>query len=199
MKNKLDRIEQIFLLVAGVWLFLRLWPDDFAYAYYNIFLLLFSEGLALVFVLLRKKTDDISMRARDWGVALVGSAGPLFVGAGGAPIAFNVGLVLLFLGIFIHIGAKLSLNFSFGIVAANRGVKTKGLYALVRHPMYLGYMITHMGYLLAAPSWRNLVVYGVVWTAFALRIQAEERVLMADPAYAAFAQKTRWRLVPGVF
>lgn len=194
-----DRFEQILLITAGIWLIIRLWPEDITYTYIDIYLLLFSESVAVLFVLLRRSTQDISLRFRDWAAAITGSAGPLFVGAGGEPIAYNFGVALLFLGIIIHIAAKLSLNFSFGIVAANRGVKSSGVYYVVRHPMYLGYMLSHSGYLLAAPSWRNLAIYTIVWTAFVIRILAEERVLMKDPAYRKLAERTRWRLVPFVF
>lgn len=199
MRVFLDRFEQLFLIVAGGYLFYRLLPDDFAFAYLNTYLLLFSEGVALLFVLLRKSTRDISPSFFDWFVAIIGSAGPLFVGPIGVPIAYELALVLLSTGILVHIGAKLSLNFSFGIVAANRGVKSNGLYAIVRHPMYVGYMVTHMGFLLAGPTLRNVCIYGVVWIAFILRILAEEKVLMKDPAYQALAEKTRWRLIPFLF
>jgi len=195
----LDRVEQLILLVGGIWLFTRLWPADFSYASFNTYLLLFSEGIAILFVLLRKETGDISIRVRDWTAAIVGSAGPLFVGAGGASIAYDVGIILLSAGIFIHIGAKLSLNRSFGIVAANRGVKSQGLYRIVRHPMYFGYMVTHAGFLLAAPSWRNALVYLTVWSAFILRLMAEEKILIKDPAYQTYMTRTRWRVIPFVF
>lgn len=57
-----------------------------------------------------------------------------------------------------HVGAKLCLWRSFGLVAAHRGLKAGGLYAVVRHPMYAGYVISHVGYLLVAPSWWNLAI-----------------------------------------
>jgi protein-S-isoprenylcysteine O-methyltransferase Ste14 len=39
---------------------------------------------------------------------------------------------------------------------ANRGVVSSGLYRLVRHPIYMGYLITHAGFLLANPTVWNI-------------------------------------------
>jgi protein-S-isoprenylcysteine O-methyltransferase Ste14 len=88
---------------------------------------------------------------------------------------------------------------SFGLAAANRGVVRGGPYRVVRHPIYLGYLCAHLGFLLNNPTWWNAGVYAVA-TAFQIyRILAEERVLGADPAYAEFRKQVRWRLAPGLF
>ena len=76
---------------------------------------------------------------------------------------------------------------------------TRGPYAVVRHPMYAGYLFVHIGILLLMPSALNAVIYGIGWWAQILRLLAEERLLGEDPAYRAFMAKTRWRLVPGIF
>ena len=41
--------------------------------------------------------------------------------------------------------AKFSLARSFGLAPANRGVKSRGAYAFLRHPMYLGYVVEWIG------------------------------------------------------
>ena len=43
-------------------------------------------------------------------------------------------------GLLVVIGGKLSLGRSFGLMPANRGVVSSGLYRIVRHPIYLGYL-----------------------------------------------------------
>ena len=65
--------------------------------------------------------------------------------------------------------------------------------------MYLGYVTGHIGFLLVSPNLWNLMVYGVSFTIQLFRILAEERLLGADPTYAAFKGSTRWRVLPGVF
>ncbi|CAN5229120.1 isoprenylcysteine carboxylmethyltransferase family protein [soil metagenome] len=160
-------------------------------------LIVLSEGLIAAMVLFRRPTDDISLRPIDWATGFLGTALPMLFHPTGA--GWNGAVILMAGGLLISLGAKLSLRRSFGIVAANRGVKSTGLYAAVRHPMYLGYLITYIGTLLLNPSVWNLILV-VLWFGFEIiRIHAEERVLMRDEAYAAHAQKVRFRLIPGVW
>jgi len=195
----LDRVEQVVALLLYAFLIHRIWPQMADPTSMLSYLLLISEGAVVLFLLIRKPTEEISMRPRDWLIATAGTFLGLLVANGGTPISVPAAAVLLMIGMLIHIGAKISLNRSFGLVAANRGVKNKGLYRFVRHPMYAGYMIAHVGFLLAHPTLRNLLIYAAVWTLLVMRIMAEERVLRGDPAYAAFAERVRWRLMPGVY
>ncbi len=195
----LDRIEQVIVALLFGWLTYRIWPEDLSGLGFFPILLLVSEGLVVLFILLRRPTEQISLRVRDWLIAAAGTFCALMVGPGGEPILAELGISLLVTGTFIHIAAKLSLRRSFGLVAANRGVHVSGMYALVRHPMYAGYMITHVGYLLLAPSLWNLAIYAAAWSLLIARIFAEERVLERDEAYRALRQRVRYRLIPGVY
>ncbi|MEL0253295.1 MAG: isoprenylcysteine carboxylmethyltransferase family protein, partial [Novosphingobium sp.] len=89
----------------------------------------------------------------------------------------------------------MSLRRSFGVAPANRGIKTNGLYRFVRHPIYAGYLVLHIGLFILIPSVYNLAVYAVAWAAQIMRIKAEEALLLQDPAYVAFKQRTRFRLM----
>jgi len=52
---------------------------------------------------------------------------------------------------------------------------------------------------LTHPSVRNSVVL-LVWAGMQIaRIHAEERRLSSDPAYEAYAQRVRHRLIPGIW
>lgn len=195
----LDRSEQILLLVLAALLKFRIWPDQVSAANWFPLLILLSEGTVVLLVLFRRPTERISTNYRDWAVAFAGGLTPLLVGKGAPPLSAAGGVVLLMLGMTIHLWAKLSLLRSFGVVAADRGVKRGGLYAVVRHPMYAGYILTHVGYLLVAPSWWNLAVYCVAWALFVPRIFAEERVLQANAQYRDYMAHVRYRLLPGVF
>ena len=88
---------------------------------------------------------------------------------------------------------------SFGIVAANRGVKVHGPYRLVRHPIYVAEFITTVGFLMSNFTPINLAI-SVVVTAFTLgRIHAEERVLSQTEEYRAYQAQVRWRLFRGLY
>ena len=195
----LDRLEQAAVLVLYGWLVVRLWPEDFSPANWYAILLLVSEGLVVALLLARRPTENISRRIGDWALAAGGTFLVLMVGKGGAPIHAGLGFMLMLFGLSIHVGAKLSLWRSFGLVAANRGVKTIGLYRFVRHPMYAGYMLSHVGFLLAAPSWWNLAVYLLTWTLLVARIVVEERTLREDISYRDYTQRVRYRLLPLVY
>ena len=101
-------------------------------------------------------------------------------------------------GILWQIYAKLSLGRSFGLLPANRGIVTHGAYGLVRHPIYLGYFVSHMGFLLGSFSWYNLWLFAVLYFFQYLRILEEEKLLAADAEYSAYMQKIKYKLLPGI-
>jgi protein-S-isoprenylcysteine O-methyltransferase Ste14 len=103
------------------------------------------------------------------------------------------------MGLCLQTSAKLILWKSFGIVAANRGVKVAGPYRFIRHPIYAGYVLTHIGFLLGFPSLRNAILYLVALMIQSARLMREERILLQDPAYRAYAARTRYRLLPGLY
>lgn len=197
----LDLVEKALVASFMALLALRLVPQAAATLSPPILLLLLSESVVVLFILLRRPTRDISRRPADWALGLAGTLLPLTAiapqGTPVAPIALCAGLMGV--GFLLQLWAKLTLRRSFGVVAANRGVKASGPYRLVRHPMYAGYALTHVGFLLSGPAAWNLVVYGATLVIAIRRILAEERVLMQDAAYRTLAEKTRSRLLPFVF
>jgi protein-S-isoprenylcysteine O-methyltransferase Ste14 len=197
--RRLDRAEQGLIVVLWAWLVWRVLNASNAMAP----LVLIAETSVLIFVLLRRPTDNISLRLGDWLLAITATAAPLLLVPADTPAllvpleSLAVGLVMV--GNVLQIFAKFSLNRSFGVAPANRGIKTDGLYRFVRHPIYAGYLLAHIGVFLLMPSLFNLALYVIGWWAQILRLLAEEALLGEDPQYRAFMQKTRWRLIPGLF
>lgn len=111
----------------------------------------------------------------------------------------QVGASLCCAGILWQLFAKVSLRRSFGILPANRGIVTRGAYRVVRHPIYLGYFITDMGFLSTNFGWRNLLVYAGLYVLQIGRLLREERLLSDDPEYRAYQADVRYRVIPGVF
>ena len=144
-------------------------------------LILVSETLTALLVLIRRP-GPMATSFYAWAIAIIGTCAPLLVQpAGGALIPIGAAAALMIVGLFVSLAAKLFLRRSFGIVAACRGVRREGPYRLVRHPMYTGYVITQLGFLLANPSLLNLAVYGAAWAMLLLRIEEEETMLSLDP------------------
>lgn len=197
----LDRAEQIAVALLWVGLLSRsLGPALHNHNFYAL-MAPAAELPILIFVLIRRPTQAISLAWRDWLLAATATFMPLCMVPNGHPFApaVVVGQMLFWLGMVVQVGAKLSLRRSFGIAPANRGVKTDGLYRFVRHPMYAGYLAMHIGILAINPSWINAGAYGLAWFAQINRLLAEEALLRQDPAYAAYMTRQKWRLIPGIF
>ena len=197
----LDLVEKFLVAAFMVVLAARLVPVVIATGALPPLFLLVSEGVVVLFILLRRPTQDISRRGSDWMLGLAGTLLPLLaIAPHGAPLLpMRLCEAIMIAGFALQLSAKLTLRRSFGVVAANRGVKASGPYRLIRHPMYAGYALTHVGFLLSGPTVWNLAIYGTVLTIAVRRIVAEERVLREDPAYRALAEKVRFRLLPFVF
>jgi protein-S-isoprenylcysteine O-methyltransferase Ste14 len=162
-------------------------------------LLAIFEAAIVWFSLFRPMPRSSNISLYDWVIALLGSYAILFTRP--APVVHDHVLLLAaqLFGIGVSLAGLFSLNKSFGIVAVNRGVKTGGMYALVRHPIYAGYFISYGAYLAQNTTLRNAVLYVAFVTLELLRVVAEERVLSQDPDYAAYARRTRWRVLPLVY
>jgi protein-S-isoprenylcysteine O-methyltransferase Ste14 len=115
-----------------------------------------------------------------------------------APIPLAVlGSALQLVGGLLVLAATLRLGRSFGIVAANRGIQTGGIYRVVRHPIYAAYVLAFGGFVLAHPSPINGLILTVWLGIQILRVRAEERLLMQDEEYTMYAAQVRYRLIPG--
>lgn len=179
----------------------RIGADFFATGRMTGLLLLASETLVVVLTLFRRSPSmiDRSMRARVLTtISMIGP--PLVRPSEVAALAPELMTVLLSAaGLLVVIGGKVSLGRSFGLMPANRGVVSSGLYRLVRHPIYMGYLITHVGFVLANPTIWNVMTLVAADLGLFLRAVCEERTLARDGAYRAYQQQVRWRVVPGIF
>jgi len=164
-------------------------------------LLVISELLGVFLILTRRFATTVSMRPLDWALSFMAVNAPLLVvpAAASTFLPPQIAPTLMLAGMIIQISAKLTLWRSFGLIPANRGIKTRGPYRIVRHPMYLGYTLTHVGFLLGFPSFQNSLLYLAVFLIEIARIFREELILKQDPLYLAYASRVRYRLLPGVF
>ena len=193
---------RLLVIVLFTLMSIRIGGDFLATGRITGLLLLASEMLVVALTVLRRSTSvvDRSYRARlltalsVTGPALVR---PASIAALAAPEVLTVAMSAF--GLSIVIGGKLSLGRSFGLMPANRGVVSSGLYRLVRHPIYMGYLITHAGFLAANPTIWNLAMLLGADLALMRRAVCEEQTLQLDPAYRSYQQTVRWRVLPGVF
>ena len=109
------------------------------------------------------------------------------------------GLVLVTLAACLSIASLLSLGRWFGVWPALRGLATRGPYRLVRHPMYLAYMIADIGYNLQEWNFGTAVLVMAGWISLFYRIRAEERILSQDAGWSSYVALARYRLFPGLW
>src|SRR6185312_7969690 len=111
----------------------------------------------------------------------------------------STGLALQLVGVIIALWSLTTLGRSFGFAAADRGLVSRGPYAIVRHPVYAAYVLLLVGYLLQSISIRNALVVLLTISCDVGRIRAEERVLAQNPAHPAYCRRVRSRMLPGVW
>ena len=180
--------------LAALW-----WADR---SRWTLLLLLLTEGYTLMLVLLARPAR---FRDATWAAVL------LNLYAAFSYVLFDprittrlipelAGVAFQVCGTLWQFAAKVVIGRSFGLLPALRGVVVAGTYRIVRHPIYLGYLVGHVGFLLVNFSWRNLIVLSVLYVVQVLRVRREEAILSRNSAdYRLYRQRVRWRLIPCIY
>ncbi len=114
-----------------------------------------------------------------------------------------IGLALFLAGATVRVLAARTLGRQFsGLVTVqerHRLVQT-GIYGVIRHPMYLGLLMTLPGFGLIFRSWLALPLFLVAVAFVFLRVQQEEDLLRRHfgQEFDAYCQRTR-RLIPFLY
>jgi len=111
----------------------------------------------------------------------------------------EAGLVLVTLAAIFSVVCLLTLGKRFGVRPVLRGLVTRGPFRLVRHPLYLSYVIAAIGFNLQVWNLATLLLVLLGWASMVYRIRAEERVLSRDPMWPDYVALVQYRLVPGVW
>ena len=109
------------------------------------------------------------------------------------------GLVLVAFGTCLSLASLLSLGRRFAAFPALRSLATRGPYRLVRHPMYLSYVIADIGWNLHEWNFGTAVLVMAGWGSLFYRILAEERVLSQDAGWSTYVALVRYRIFPGLW
>lgn len=156
--------------------------------------------------------------AKTWDTAILGIYGLLSMAVwvvagldvrygwstGIVPAAHLIAMVIMIAGYALVVWATMVNAFFSQVVRiqTERGhhVVSDGPYHSVRHPSYVGMIL----FLLSAPimlgSWWACVPGALAILSMIVRTALEDKTLKAElPGYAAYAQRTRYRLLPGIW
>jgi protein-S-isoprenylcysteine O-methyltransferase Ste14 len=114
-----------------------------------------------------------------------------------------VGVMLFAAGGVLRLWPVFVLGHRFsGLVAIQPGhtLVTTGLYGVIRHPNYLGLLVSSLGWALAFRAGVGVLLTGLLIPPLLARIRAEERLLRTQfgDAYEAYCTRTS-RLIPGLY
>lgn len=196
-----DLLARAIVIVLFSLLSINLLGDFLRTGHLTGLLLLASEALVVVLTFIRRRTTLVDRSVAGLVTTVVSIGGPPMLRAldegGFVPDAVTAAVSAA--GLSLVVVGKIALGRSFGITPANRGVVMRGPYVVVRHPIYAGYLVTHLAFLVAHPSAANAAVVVIADTALVVRALIEERVLSADADYRSYCSRVGWHLVPGVF
>jgi len=121
----------------------------------------------------------------------------------GGDVTRWTGLALLTAGVALRLGPMLELGRRFvSVVAVQPGhtLHTRGFYARVRHPSYLGILLMDLGFAGVFRSAVALALMPVVFWMFRRRMDVEEAFLAEQfgAEYRDYMEHTR-RIVPGLY
>jgi len=198
---RLDRVidlaDRAVILLLYVSAFVRFRPAWLINPWY-IFIMV--EMTLMVGFTVFRRWGPITTRVYPVALGFFGTVFLLVITPTGLrPDRAEIGGMVMAIGSVLSVIGALALNRRFGIVPANRGVQDKGPYAIIRHPVYTGYVITYSAFLFTNPTLWNFAAYVGFFTLLLLRAVEEEKFLSEDPAYVSYRQRVKYRVIPGLF
>lgn len=161
--------------------------------------LLIFNTLAMVCFLARRRASEVTESIPGRTIACVTFLLPFGLRPATAPwIPLMASVLGQVAGLALMIASLVALNRSIGVVAANRGIKTGGPYAWIRHPMYAGELVFLASFVLSNWMFLNIVIVCGILVGQLVRLFHEEALLRRDQRYARYQAAVRHRLIPGI-
>lgn len=144
------------------------------------FLLLVLRDFAAGYFFFKRKPAHSKGSTTLTILAYASSAIPLlyFCSSVSSKSLFLASDLLAIVGFLIVVLATVELGTSIGISPANRGLVRSGIYRYIKHPMYLGYVISEIGLVILNPL--NIALFGVSLSLYIFRGLSENRVLIPN-------------------
>jgi protein-S-isoprenylcysteine O-methyltransferase Ste14 len=110
--------------------------------------------------------------------------------------------VVMLAGYVLFAWVLMTNSYAARTIEVERGQKviTSGPYAFVRHPMYTAVIVMMTATPLALASYWAVIPFLFLPIFLAIRVRDEEALLRDELAgYAAYCDKVRWRMIPGLW
>ena len=115
-----------------------------------------------------------------------------------------IGLSVIVIGMFVRFIAIFTLGRLFTVdvtIRENHLIKKDGIYRIVRHPSYMGSLISFAGFGISLNNWLSLMTLTIlIATVFLYRIKIEEKLLIArfGADYLNYKKNT-YSLIPWIY
>lgn len=113
-----------------------------------------------------------------------------------------LGVLVMIFGYALFIEVMRENSYAPRIIEIQAGQKLidTGLYGIVRHPMYAASLLIYLASPFVLGSYYTLLPILLLPVILVIRIRNEEKLLLAElPGYAAYREKVRFRLIPGIW
>lgn len=113
-----------------------------------------------------------------------------------------LGVLVMIFGYALFIEVMRENSYASRIIEIQAGQKLidTGLYGIVRHPMYAASLLIYLASPFVLGSYYTLLPILLLPVILVIRIRNEEKLLLAElPGYAAYREKVRFRLIPGIW
>jgi len=213
-------------LLLGIFLYLPAltlnWPDAFLFLTIHLLITILASAYLLIVKpasIEARMNYDSATQPKEDRLATVLMLSAIVLGLSLAPIDFfhlnlsssfdgnikNVGLVIYVTGMLLVMASMNANEFAETTVniqeeRGQRVIET-GIYAMVRHPMYTGFIFFITGVNIWLGTYLSLLL-SLVFLAIALksRISIEEKTLLKDlNGYDEYCKKVKYRIIPFLF
>jgi protein-S-isoprenylcysteine O-methyltransferase Ste14 len=155
----------------------------------------------MLVIVVRREYVRLDRNSFRWGVCILSFFSGLFF-IKSLPMQESivaVAEVINSIGIVVGIAAFVSLGRSFGIVPAVRKVKTRGIYRIVRHPMFVSDILFKIPVVLKYFTIYNCVIFLVSLVLYIIRAGYEEEILSQTEEYQQYQREVKYRFIPFVY
>ncbi len=118
-----------------------------------------------------------------------------------APVSNIAGVVIFGAGLAFHCYSERTHRQAHQQAESIRLIITTGMYARIRHPLYLSVIIMNIGIALICGNIWSLILVGVILIFTIMTVFKEEAFLREKfhSKYGEYMKEVPWRMIPGIF